>query len=542
MTFAHILRGGCGYFLSVLSSPMVFSLSKRISHQILLAILSGVLGAWTFSWPGGNILVWVWLLPLMGCDYPASSIRRSFLLGFLSGIVFYGGTCYWIIHVLVEYGGMPWAGALPSFFLLAGYLALYSGTFLGLFSQMLSKWGLGSMWLAPFVWVGLEYLRSWLLTGFPWCLSGYALADYTGLCQLATFAGVYGLSFLVMTVNVLLFYLLLRRNRRALVLCGGGILLLIGIEVLFQLRIPSQVSGDQPVRVVQTNLTLDQKWGEEERTQLLGELANLSSSALPPSREAKTRGLLVWPETPAPFYYKKDLDFKIRMDYLASHTDRYFIFGFVDFLDSFSGSGLLEPLNSVAFLSPTNFIAQYDKMHLVPFGEYIPYPSLFFFVDKISTEAGNFIAGQKRVAPLLSNGHRVGAFICYEAIFPDLVRQFARDGAEVFVNVTNDGWFGHSTAPRQHLNMARLRAVENRRFLIRAANNGISAVIDPYGRIHKKTGLFVRTVLDDQFAYLQELTFYLRHGDWFAQGCGLIMAIAAILLLKRGKRKNRGRE
>ncbi len=518
---------------------MVFFFSKTTSRQILLAILSGVMGAWTFSGPGGNILVWIWLVPLIGCDYPRISFRRSFFLGFLSGIVFYAGTCYWITNVLVEYGGMSWAGALPSFLLLAGYLALYSGAFLGLFSRMQSRWGSGSIWLAPFIWVGMEYLRSWLLTGFPWCLSGYALADYTGLCQLAAFAGVYGLSFLVMTVNVLLFYLLLRRNARALSLCGGCILLVIGIEVFFQLRIPSQVSGDQPVRIVQTNLTLEQKWGEEERSKMLGELADLTSAEIPLSRKSGSPGLLVWPETPAPFYYKRDLDFKIRMDYLASHTDRYFIFGFVDFLDSPSGTGLLEPLNSVAFLSPTHFIAQYDKMHLVPFGEYIPYPSLFFFVEKISTEAGNFVPGQKRVAPLLSNGHKVSAFVCYEAIFPDLVRQFALDGAEVFVNVTNDGWFGHSTAPRQHLNMARLRAVENCRFLLRAANNGISAVIDPYGRIRKKTSLFVRSVLDDQFAYSQESTFYLRHGDWFPQGCGVIMAVGAILSLKGGKKKNR---
>jgi apolipoprotein N-acyltransferase len=518
---------------------MVFSFSNKITHRVLLAIVSGALGAWVFSWPGGSLLAWVWMVPLIRCDYPAISFLRSFLLGFLAGVIFFGGTCYWIINVLVEYGGMPWAGAVPAFLLLAGYLGLYSGAFLGLFSRTLSQWGWGSICLAPFIWVGMEYLRSWLLTGFPWCLSGYALVDYPGLCQLATLAGVYGLSFLVVTANVLLFYLLVCRNRRALFFCSGTLLLLIGMEILFQIRIPPQVYGDQSVRIVQTNLMLDQKWDDEERTKLFEELADMSSSSIPPSRDA-AEGLLVWPETPAPFYYKRDLDFKTRMDYLASHTGRYFIFGFVDFLDSPSGISHLEPLNSVAFLSPTNFVAQYDKMHLVPFGEYVPYPSLFNFVDKISTEVGNFVPGRKRVVPLLSNGHKVGAFICYEAIFPDFVREFAREGAEVFVNVTNDGWFGCSTAPRQHLNMARLRAVENRRFLIRAANNGISAVIDPYGRIQKKTGLFVRTVLDDQFAYCNELTFYLRHGDWFAQGCGVIMAIAAILSCNGGKKRIRG--
>jgi apolipoprotein N-acyltransferase len=406
---------------------MIFSSCNRTSRQISLAILSGLLGAWIFSWPGGCILVWIWLVPLIWGDYPASSFRRSFLLGFTSGIVFYWGSCYWIVNVLVDYGDMSWFGAVPAFLLLAGYLALYSGIFLGLFSRTLSRWGFGSIWLGPFIWVALEYLRSWLLTGFPWCLSGYALGDYTGLCQVATFAGVYGLSFIATAFNVLVFYLLACRNRSALAWTGGCAVLLIGMEIFFRGQIPSLAAADQPVRIVQTNLALEQKWDEEERANLLDKLACLSTDSIIPSRKGEGAGFLVWPETPAPFYYKRDLDFKIRMNRLAVQTGRSFVFGFVDFLDSSSDAGLLKPLNSLAFLSRQGkLIAQYDKMHLVPFGEYIPYPSLFFFVDKISTEAGNFIPGKNRVVPLLSDGHKAGAFICYEAVFPDFVRQIGR--------------------------------------------------------------------------------------------------------------------
>jgi len=182
-------------------------------------------------------------------------------------------------------------------------------------------------------------------------------------------------------------------------------------------------------------------------------------------------------------------------------------------------------------LSPKgDVVAQYDKIHLVPFGEYIPFGSLFSFVEKISTEAGNFKVGNNLVVATLSGGHQLSAFICYEAIFPELIRRFASHGAEVFVNVTNDGWFGNSSAPFQHLNMARLRAIENRRYLLRAANNGITAVIDPYGRILKKTRLYERSVLESGFEFQSVRTFYTRHGDVFSWLCvGVTFTVAGFL-------------
>ena len=219
------------------------------------------------------------------------------------------------------------------------------------------------------------------------------------------------------------------------------------------------------------------------------------------------------------------------MNELAQTSGSTLLFGFVDWPsgDASSDSG---PYNSGATVSPAgNLIAQYDKMHLVPFGEYVPWSWLFFFVEKISTGVGDYQPGSRVVVSRLESGEKLGLFICYEAVVPDLVRRFVAEGAEVLVNITNDTWFGTSAAPHQHLLMARMRAVENRRYLLRAANSGVSAVIDPFGRVLSRTGLDRRAVLDDTFHFLQTPTFYSRHGDLFAWLC---LALSLILMLASG--------
>jgi apolipoprotein N-acyltransferase len=290
------------------------------------------------------------------------------------------------------------------------------------------------------------------------------------------------------------------------------------------------LEGRQRVRLVQTNIDLEQKWDLESKLALLDELSRLSlrdsgESPLPMSDGPE---ITVWPETPAPFYFNHDPIFRQRMQKLAGSLSGYLLFGFVDLRTTLESGDPREPYNSVALLSPKgDLIAQYDKMHLVPFGEYVPFGSLFSFVEKISTEAGNFKAGNHLVVATLSRGHKLSPFICYEAIFPELVRRIANEGAEVFVNVTNDGWFGNSSAPLQHLNMARLRAIENHRYLLRAANNGISAVIDPYGRIQKRTHLNERSVLQSGFEFQSHKTLYTRYGDVFSWLCvGITFSVA----------------
>jgi apolipoprotein N-acyltransferase len=293
-------------------------------------------------------------------------------------------------------------------------------------------------------------------------------------------------------------------------------------------------------RIVQTNIRLNQDWSKEWRLRLLNELIQLSISGSEQEKQAEGNSinLILWPETPTPFYFNHDQEFRNQMQRIASMTKSYFLFGFVDFQNSDPSQPDGLPVNSVGLLSPAgDKVSQYNKVHLVPFGEYIPYPNLFFFVNKISTEAGNFVPGGEIVVSTLENGHLLGTFVCYEAIFPDLVRQFAHSGAEVFVNVTNDAWFGDSAAPFQHFNMVRMRAVENRRYLLRAANDGISAIVSPYGEVLYTAKRFERTVINGRFGTSTDQTFYTRFGDVFAWMCLAISAgcFSLVEILRRGK-------
>jgi apolipoprotein N-acyltransferase len=484
-----------------------------------------------------SFLSWIVLVPLLWAVAQEAKFYRAFFLGMISGVVFFTGACYWIVNVLDHYGDLNWISGTVVFLVLVLYLSLFPGVFALLFSLLMKcNLRLGFL-LSPFLWVATEYLRAHVLTGFPWCLLGYALADYTILAKASTVTGVYGLSFIVVLVNAGISWLVFRRR----ILLAGEIAIVFPFAAMVGRQLPLEPAiqrAHQPVRIVQTNITLDQAWDQESKIALLDELTRLSlspgvSTQQQPNGTAK---LTLWPETPTPFYFNHDPIFRLRMQQVARSSNGYFLFGFVDYKTGESDPSNQNPYNSVALLSPLGeIVSQYDKMHLVPFGEYVPYPSVFFFVEKISTEAGNFRPGNRVVVSELDNGHTVGGVVCYEAIVPDLVRQFARDGAQVLFNVTNDGWFGNSAAPYQHLNMARLRAIENHRYLLRAANNGISAVIDPLGRIRCHTRLNERVVLDGQFEFFQDQTFYTRFGDVFAWACMVVTMLGFIgtLSLKR---------
>ncbi|HYX69671.1 MAG TPA: apolipoprotein N-acyltransferase, partial [Terriglobales bacterium] len=203
-----------------------------------------------------------------------------------------------------------------------------------------------------------------------------------------------------------------------------------------------------------------------------------------------------------------------------------------------------QPLmfNSAALVSPQGqWEARYDKIHLVPWGEYVPAKDVFTFANKLTKESGDFTHGRRRIL-LEAGGQRLGTFICYESIFPDEVRQFAAQGAQVFVNISNDGWFGPGAAPRQHLNMARMRAIENGRWVLRDTNSGITASIDPLGRVVDRAPSGVAASLDAPYSLIQETTFYTRHGDWFPWLCAIIslLALVARLPLRRHSRTDRG--
>ncbi len=363
-----------------------------------------------------------------------------------------------------------------------------------------------------------------MITGLPWNLLGYALADRPRLIQLASLTGIYGVSFLLVVVNTAVAGVLLVRTRRAL-LVAAATLLLVGAIVLAGARLP-EVPRISSAVLVQTNLpqlsSYEPNWVANHQS----ELSELYQLTLKTVEEQATRpALVLWPEVPAPLYFHHDPQLRAQLMALAQTTRTYVLVGVIDYRKDRAGRD--RPYNSAVLLAPSGeLVGQYDKIHLVPFGEYVPWKPLLGWTGHLVAEVSDFAPGTSKT--LLTAGQlRTAVVICYEAIFPALVREFVVRGADVIVNISNDGWFGRSAAPAQHFNMARVRAVETRRFLLRATNTGITAVIDPYGRVVARAPTNARTVLLAGFAPGHEQTLYVGYGDWFALLCSVV-ALAAL--------------
>jgi len=283
---------------------------------------------------------------------------------------------------------------------------------------------------------------------------------------------------------------------------------------------PPALTGDHGVTLVQSNIPiLDDPWSLDFLQQTLSELRAFSTR--PPQSPPGTPGLIIWPESPAPFFVT-DLHLRGTLGEVARSTDSYIVAGSMGIEHAGDPARQPDIYNSASLIAPTGaWIQRYDKIHLVPFGEYVPFEKLIFFAQKLTREIGTFGRGTQR-NPLEEDGARLGTFICYESVFPNEVRQFALHGATVFVNISNDGWYGPTGAPRQHLNMARMRAVENNRWLLRDTNSGITAVIDPVGRIVAEAPRNQRTALQAAYSLIEGTTFYTRHGDWFPFLCAII--------------------
>jgi apolipoprotein N-acyltransferase len=489
-------------------------------------------------------LVWVATLPLLLAVTAESNLLGAFFLGCLAGALFLAGSCYWFVYVMQRYGGMGMALSI-------GVLIL----FVAVFSTFFGAWGLLEAWvarrskglslaLAPFLWVTMEVARTYLITGFPWNLLGYAVTPI-GLRQLASFTAVYGLSFLAASASALTAAWVLEpaRWQRATVLAGWIALLVLANHFQFFIP-PPQLSGNvHKTFLLQPDIPLDEskleKWIPWQNPEKLNQLVNTTvrvacqggpapASPMVPdcsgdAAKISARPLVIWPENPAPFYFGRDPVFKKAMETMALRTGAYVVSGTV----MFDASGR-RPRNSAVVLDPQGrLLLVYDKIHLVPFGEYVPWWAFPSLVGKITFEAGDFIPGREyKIAETPEGG--IGVFICYESIFPQLVRRLVANGAGVLVNISDDGWFGNSAAGLQHLEMARLRAVENGRYLLRATNDGVTAIIDPRGEIVARLPRYEVSVLTGSFSFIQTRTFYTAHGDVFAS---LSVAVAAVMIL-----------
>jgi len=519
-------------------------------RQWLLAITSGILQVLIFPSPSFYVLSWIALAPLLlaillprsgsnsnsgvlldglGRDLTTATPWQGFLLGYVSGFVWYAGSCFWIYNVMHNYGGLDGPVAVGVLILFCLFYGFYHALFGWLLARVARADVRGhgrrnALLLTPFLWVGLELARTWVLKGFPWNLLGTAQVDNFPLTRIATLTGVYGISFLIALVNagIVAAYLAPARRRRQLLPIAIAVAVMLQLGVLVS---PSPVPADHHAVLVQSNVALDESWTIESFNQLLTELKQLSTTPADSSGE-KTK-LIVWPESPAPFFDNDD-NFRISLSSLARAQNAYVLAGVVGTVPGID-SATPEVTNRAVVVAPSGaLVGHYDKIHLVPFGEYVPYKSFFFFAKHLTREVGEFRQGTTRTV-FNAGDERFSVFICYESIFPDEVREFATNGAEVLINISNDGWYGDYSAPGQHLNQARMRAIENNRWILRDTNTGTTASIDPYGRVVARAPRNQRTRLVAPYGVISAQTFYTRHGDWFAWMCAIISLLGILV-------------
>ncbi len=494
-----------------------------------LFVLSYALGTPGYDVPG---LPFVCLAPFLMLAVSTGSARQAAFRGWIAGTAGSVPLYYWIAYTVAVQGKLGWAlGALAAL-LVSAYVGAYFSVAAAAARHLESRFGERGLWLFPFVWTAVEMARSHLFSGFPWMLLGYTLAGSAALRQAADLAGVHGLSFLLALSSVSV-YLAGRR------LCDrfpakAAIPLIPGIAVVLFLVLygrsgsltPEGTAARVPevkVAIAQGGIDQSLKWDPENQLSTLGIYGELTRTA----RDAGAQ-VVVWPETAAPFFYGWEAGLSRRVEAIAVSGGIPILFG-APWYDPAGGGKFY---NSVFHMDARGVVlGRYDKRHLVPFGEYIPFRSILFFLSKLTAGEGDFSSG---TSPALFRvqGRPVAASVCYEALFPALLREGVIEGATWFVNVTNDAWFGDTVAPHQHLAMARMRCVEFRRPMVRAANSGISAVIEADGGIAASLGLFRRGVLVAAVRPATGETVYAKTGEIFGISCSILALLAVIFPLR----------
>lgn len=495
--------------------------------SLLLALLSGVCLAlgfptWDGRLPANHLLAWVAFIPLFFAleNRPP---KQRFLLGWLTGLVYFSGTIWWVTISMRQYGGLPVALAFLLMLLLVAYLACYAGGFaLCVGSDFLYR--PAGLLLPALFWTTFEYLRAHLLTGFPWSALGYSQYRFLPAIQIADFSSVYGVGFVLVLFNTALTRLIkTAASAKKLDRVAMGVALLTPALTFSygQFRLQQPMAGDASLKVgvVQGNIPQDRKWDDDFKDETLSIYKRLSQST-----QSDAPALLIWPESATPLFFQVDPHYQAELLDLTQAGRFNLLFG----SPAFDPVDPARLYNSAYFLSPASgILARYDKMHLVPFGEYVPLASLLFFVDKITTGIGDFVPGETPAVVEVA-GEKIGTAICFEVIFPELVRKMVDRGATIMTTITNDAWFGTSPAASQHFSMVVFRAVENRVPFARAANTGISGFIDAHGRILEQTPLFVEAALTRTLSPGIRKSFYTTHGDLFPVGCVTIVTLLLV--------------
>ncbi|HEX9902041.1 MAG TPA: apolipoprotein N-acyltransferase [Acidobacteriota bacterium] len=498
---------------------------KRTLADIGLAVGSGLLTALAFPKFNLAFLAWISLIPLFSIIF-RSSPKRSFWFGLLAGLSFYGLLLYWIPAVPAHYGGLSPAFSLLVDIVLVLFLALFWAVSCLIISKVNGRWPFLGFILAPFIWVAQEYGLTYIFSGFPWGLLGYSQQANLWLIQAATVAGVYGVSWILIFFQSSFIYSF-RSKRRIPFAVGLAVMVLAHTAGLISMGRPQPASDSFRAAVIQGNVSSDIAWGQVP----LSFTQRLFEKHLDLTRRAAKEGaqLIIWPEFSVPMCFSCSdplpLSFKHKLLNYVRRTGRSLLVGTTEVS---SQEEKTEYYNSALGLQPNLPVTEYHKMHLVPFGEYTPFPGLFGFVKRMTQAIGEVTPGLNTTLHKFGQ-LRFGSPICYEIIFPDLVRRFVKNGADFLVTITNDGWYGPTSAPHQHFAIAVFRAVENRRFLLRAATTGVSGIIDPWGRVVQRSKIMTEAFLTGTVTPGRDQTIYSRYGDVFSWVSLTLTLIAFIL-------------
>jgi apolipoprotein N-acyltransferase len=506
--------------------------------RVAIAAASGAALSLSFTGLYLSIYSWICIGVLLLAAIGASG-RIAFACGFLHALLFVLTSVPWIATVLSVHGGLPVAGGWGVLLLIAAAWGVLIGSFT-LTVQRISRRSLELACIAaPFLWVTFEFIRAHLPEiSFPWNLLGYPAAANLGLLQIAAITGIYGLSFLAVGFNALLAWTVASKNialKQRLAIVGAASAILV-VAMAVGPRLVPEATAQHFARAVQLDFPEVPEYPTDWFAKNVAQLEEVEKISLAPSAEKPD--LLVWPEAPAPFSFQDSQFAKIASS-LAIRFGHPFLAGVIEWKSPVDPSdrvppGTLVPYNSAQLVDTQGQrVFVYDKVHLVPFGEYEPFPLIHRVVARMSEEVGGFHKGNKYAVGRLPGGNTFGVFICYEAIYPGEVRRFAANGAQLLLNISNDGWFGRSAAAEQHLHMVRVRAVENRRWIVRSTNNGYTVSVDPYGRIIEPLPPDVRAAVDLPYDFRTDETIYTRFGNWFAWLCVIVSAILVLTTFRK---------
>jgi apolipoprotein N-acyltransferase len=459
-------------------------------------------------------------------------VARAFLLGVTTGLVYFGGTLYWVVETMRLHGGLPLPVSVPIAALLVAYLAIYPGLFAVLLAGAVRRLGVAGFWLTPALWVATEWLRASLGPGFPWVPLGASQATVLPVVQLSSVVGVYGLSALLALVSAAAVVTAVNRTRPMRMGVGAvaGLTVAIVAWGAFRVADGGLLAEGEPVRIglVQGSIPQEQKWDPRFSQDIVSRYLDLSRTVIDQGAD-----LVIWPEASTPFPLDTTAALAAPIRALAAEASTPFIIG----SDQIEAGALGEAsryYNAAVLVGPDGRSRQsYRKIRLAPFGEYVPLKSLLFFVGPLVEKVSDFTPGTEAVV-FDVGGRRVSVAICYESVYPSLARQFVANGSALLATITNDAWFGRTSAPYQHFELGAIRAVEQGRFLVRAANTGISGAVDPYGRVLATTALFEPAALTVDVRLLTGRTIYSHLGDLVVWGSLVVAAwLAAWMWITR---------